>query len=113
MVLAKIYIYIKNHDFCTISIIQILSFLLGINISHINNEKRKTNVHLKIADILNRAYPGGRRPPLPRAGGNQSCLTTDIGFHSECSNMIPVRSKRSVIRERVVVQHDGTWRLHI
>ena len=32
-------IYCKNHDFCTISIILILSFLLGINISHIYNEE--------------------------------------------------------------------------
>ena len=43
---------------------------------------------------MNRAYPlnllqGPRgAPPLPRVGGNQSCLTADIWFHSECSNMI-------------------------
>ena len=39
--LQNIFINIfKNHDFCikTISIILILSFLLGINISHIYNE---------------------------------------------------------------------------
>ena len=38
-VCCKIYIYIKNHDFWTISIILILSFLLGIIISDIYNEE--------------------------------------------------------------------------
>ena len=69
------YIYIKNHDFCikTIYIILILSFLLGINICNIYNEEfLKTNVHLKNADILNRAYPRGHRPPEAHAGGPSS-----------------------------------------
>ena len=54
-------------------------------------------MYLKIADILNRGGGGGKAPPQRRArgplpplpsagrgGGNQSWLTADIGFHSEC-----------------------------
>ena len=105
--------YIKNHDFYTISIILIfLSYLVLILMSHIYNEDvLKTNVYLKIADILcESCIPGGPQapiigeragPPPPSASG--SCLTADKWFHSECSNMIPVRSKGSTnaIRERV------------
>ena len=74
----RVVIHIKNHNLC-ISIILILFFLLGINISHIYNEE--SNVYLKIADSLNRAYPGGGAlpprgsrgtpppTPLPKARG--------------------------------------------
>ena len=56
----------KNHNLC-ISIILILFFLLGINISHIYNEE--SNVDLKIADSLNRAYPGPSPPPPEARAG--------------------------------------------
>ena len=64
----RVVIHIKNHNLC-ISIILILFFLLGINLSHIYNEE--SNVYLKIADSLNRAYTGGGidSPLLPRVGG--------------------------------------------
>ena len=41
-----------------------------------------------------RGARGAPPPPLPlhRAGGNQSRLTADIWFHSECGNTIPERS---------------------
>ena len=39
--------------------------------------------------------------PLHMAGKvNQSCMTADIWFHSECGNTIPVRSKRSTHCDR-------------
>ena len=88
-IIGLLYI-LKNHNLC-ISIILILAFLLGINISHIYYEELlKTNVYLKIVDILNRAYPGAasshnrgsQGAPSSQGGGNQLCLTTDIWFHS-------------------------------
>ena len=54
-----IYIYIKNHDFCTISII-LLSFLLGINLSHIYNaELLKTNVYFNNCGYPESCISGG------------------------------------------------------
>ena len=52
------------------------SFLLGINISHIYNEE--SNVYLKIADSLNRAYPGAEPPP-PEARAGPSPLSPGRG----------------------------------
>ena len=51
----------------------------------------------------NRGTRGAILPTLPRAAGNQSYLTAGIGFHSECNNMILVRSKRSTNAIREIV----------
>ena len=74
-------------------------------LSHIYNEESKTNVYLKIAATREgggalgpNKNPGRARapPPSPQCGGgNQSCLTADIWFISECGNRIPARLKRS------------------
>ena len=105
--------YIKNNNLCkTISIILVnLSFLLAINtnVSYLQRRTLKIKVRNECvftAKIIMHAYPGGRRhprtffrcarrgPSLPRAGRvNQSCLTADIWFHSECGNTVPHRSK--------------------
>ena len=112
-------IYIKNRNLCkTISIIIILSFLLGILVSYLQRRTFKELMCIKkIADSLMHAgdgrppkpfsearaggHPPPTPPPLPREGGrgfwgNQSCLTADMWFHLVCGNTIPVRSKRSL-----------------
>ena len=78
----RVVIHIKNHNLC---IILILSFLLGINISHIYNEESKTNVYLKIAATRG----GGVGPPLkpghargpslhsPQGGGGGQAIMLD------------------------------------
>ena len=73
-----------------ISIILILSFLLGISISHIVNEE--STVHLKIAATRAPLLKPkrDRRGPSPQGeGGNQSWLTTTQRV------VIPHRLKRS------------------
>ena len=86
--------YIKNHNLCkTISIILILSFILGILVSYLQRRTLKELMCIKkIVDSLMHAMVsrGGGR------GGNQSCLTADMWFHLVCGNTIPVRSKRSL-----------------
>ena len=130
-------IYIKNHNLCkTISIILILSFLLGIFVSYLQRRTLKELMCIKkIADIL--MHAGGPAPPpnllqrrargalplLPplspgRGGGwvvNQSCLTADMWFHLVCGNTIPVRSKRSIhcdrVRHATLEWHEGGMRV--
>ena len=61
----RVVIHIKNHNL-SISIIIILAFLLGINISHIYNEELlKTNVYYKNCGYPESCISGGRRLPPP------------------------------------------------
>ena len=91
---------IKNLNLC-ISIILILSFLL---VSYLQRRIKCVFKNFgysgggrRATPVWHRKAPGGPSPHLPRAGGNQSWLTADIGF----GNMIPVRSKRSTTAIRV------------
>ena len=85
---CKIYIYIKNHDLCTISIILILSFLLSIIISHIYNEE--SNVHSKIAATRGGGVGQPSSETKARPGGGGKPIMVDS--HSECS--IPSQIKK-------------------